>query len=583
MGNVIFYKGKKFTSGNTEYKVEQIGGVDTNANYEILLSGSADDTTHIEGTKKTSTLHYNPYTKSLLVKNGSLTVGSFDIADYGGITINKTDITLSSGWIGNETSLKTALGSIDPSGKVSKSGDTMTGDLTIGSTTVDRSLNIYQGSIYRKSPNVTIDTSSDNHVTADVGGGLYWQDSASYSYGRLRGVANVYGNTFVDIASYNKTTSGTEIENHIRAYANKDGTKTYDISDESNFRSALGLGTMATQSSSSYVLKTGDTMSGTLQFSNQTTNIIVPARSVTYIAGNQGNAGIYAKKTIDSDQWYPIMCMDTKSGGSWAIGNYNNEYLQFSYATKANRDSSTNSTSIVNLRNTAGTIALTSDLSSYLPLTGGTLTGNLKVGNLTLYSAGSNGGINSMLIGDDVTIGDCNAGGCFGMKSTGTNAGFKFYNSSGGSIGGLQSTNGTLQWLNSSGTAYNVAHTGNCATGDSNGQIKIGGTNYAVKGLSTGAYKAINCRIYAGTVVRSVTAGATATVFTYAQLNTLMGVSNSTYANTVVYACNGDYGSQNHRIYSVDCVPSGSRWDVRFGDNCQTGNYRFNYIVCYWG
>jgi hypothetical protein len=48
-----------------------------------------------------------------------------------------------------------------------------------------------------------------------------------------------------------------------------------------------------------------------------------------------------------------------------------------------------------------------------------------------------------------------------GMKSTGTNAGFKFFNSSGTSIGGLQSTNGTLQWQNASGTFYNVYHSGN--------------------------------------------------------------------------------------------------------------------------
>lgn len=111
---------------------------------------------------------------------------------------------------------------------------------------------------------------------------------------------------------------------------------------------------------------------------------------------------------------------------------------------------------------TSGSIPLT---NTYLPLAGGTMTGsvtcttsgaNLKWGNITLYGGGSNDGNNSILIGDDVTIGDCNAGGCFGMKSTGNNAGFKFFNSSGNSIGGLQSTNGTLQWINSSGTAYNV-------------------------------------------------------------------------------------------------------------------------------
>jgi hypothetical protein len=49
----------------------------------------------------------------------------------------------------------------------------------------------------------------------------------------------------------------------------------------------------------------------------------------------------------------------------------------------------------------AGTIALTSDLSAYLPLTGGTLTGT--TGNrLTLYNSGNNSGINGLLIDSDI-------------------------------------------------------------------------------------------------------------------------------------------------------------------------------------
>lgn len=127
-------------------------------------------------------------------------------------------------------------------------------------------------------------------------------------------------------------------------------------------------------------------------------NIIVPPRSISYIQGNNGNAGIYAKKTLNTDQWYPVVCMDTKAGGSWAIGNYNNEYLQFSYATKANRDSGTNSTSIVNLRNTAGTIALTSEAIKSISRSGTTFTATRADGttftftqqdNNTTYSAGT--------------------------------------------------------------------------------------------------------------------------------------------------------------------------------------------------
>ena len=85
---------------------------------------------------------------------------------------------------------------------------------------------------------------------------------------------------------------------------------------------------------------------------------------------------------------------------------------------------------------------------------------NIEWGNIKIYGGGSNGGSNSILIGDDVTIGDCNIGGSFGMVSTGANAGFRFFNSSKASIGGIQSTNGTLQWFTGS-ELKNILHAGN--------------------------------------------------------------------------------------------------------------------------
>jgi hypothetical protein len=106
---------------------------------------------------------------------------------------------------------------------------------------------------------------------------------------------------------------------------------------------------------------------------------------------------------------------------------------------------------------------------------------NLKWGNITIYGGGSNGGINSLLVGDDVTIGDCNLGGIMGMKSTGNNAGFKFFNSSGTSIGGLQSTNGTLQWQNASGTFYNIIHSGNIGSQSVNYATSAGSATKATK------------------------------------------------------------------------------------------------------
>ena len=54
-----------------------------------------------------------------------------------------------------------------------------------------------------------------------------------------------------------------------------------------------------------------------------------------------------------------------------------------------------------------------------------------------LNGAATNGGINSIRVGDDVWLGDCNSSGIMGMKSTSTNCGFYFYNNSGTQIGQL--------------------------------------------------------------------------------------------------------------------------------------------------
>lgn len=81
-------------------------------------------------------------------------------------------------------------------------------------------------------------------------------------------------------------------------------------------------------------------------------------------------------------------------------------------------------------------LAWTSDLDSYLLKSGGTMTGNITIGNSTFYASGSNGGINSLAITDDCILGDCNIGGHLGLKSlNSSDAGISFYNSSGLQLG----------------------------------------------------------------------------------------------------------------------------------------------------
>ena len=76
--------------------------------------------------------------------------------------------------------------------------------------------------------------------------------------------------------------------------------------------------------------------------------------------------------------------------------------------------------------------------STYLPFSGGRLTGDLDVGNTTIFASGSDGGFNSMMIGNDAYLGDCNIYGHIGVRTTvsGTQvAGFQFYTSDSQNLG----------------------------------------------------------------------------------------------------------------------------------------------------
>lgn len=178
---------------------------------------------------------------------------------------------------------------------VKKSGDTMTGNLTLAGN------ELHMG---------TTSSSSDDS------GDIVWY------YGSGQEKARVWADdtpTTVNAGRLN-----------FRCYKS-DGT-------------ALSSGKLATSSDvDGKVSKSGDTMSNTLAFSNGTRNIEVPNRSITYVDGAKGNAGIYMPHTYNKDEWGPLATIQTKTGGSWQIGNYNNDHLSFVKFTKANIDSSTNS------------------------------------------------------------------------------------------------------------------------------------------------------------------------------------------------------------------------------------------------
>ena len=85
--------------------------------------------------------------------------------------------------------------------------------------------------------------------------------------------------------------------------------------------------------------------------------------------------------------------------------------------------------------------------AKYLPLTGGTLTGQLKI-----VASALNGAYNGLLIGDDCYIGDCNIANTIGfMGSTNTNAGMVKFGKGGmqfGYNGSNHIASTTAQWTN---------------------------------------------------------------------------------------------------------------------------------------
>lgn len=140
------------------------------------------------------------------------------------------------------------------------------------------------------------------------------------------------------------------------------------------------------------------------------------------------------RKLLDSSNYTDYTVTKTGDGasGTWDINITGNAAT----ATKATQDGSGNViTSKYVTVDTAQTI------------TGGKSFGTNGAG-CYINGAGTNGGLNSILIGDDVWLGDCNASGIMGMKSTGSNCGFYFYNSGGTQIGQFYCRNTTDIYTN---------------------------------------------------------------------------------------------------------------------------------------
>lgn len=83
-------------------------------------------------------------------------------------------------------------------------------------------------------------------------------------------------------------------------------------------------------------------------------------------------------KTTSYTGYGPVISMKT-STGDWSLGVYLDDYAYLTFITDTNYNNSTNSATYqLKFPKATGTLATTSDLSSYLPLSGGTMTGPIR-------------------------------------------------------------------------------------------------------------------------------------------------------------------------------------------------------------
>ena len=81
-----------------------------------------------------------------------------------------------------------------------------------------------------------------------------------------------------------------------------------------------------------------------------------------------------------------------------------------------------------------------------------------------------------------------------------------------------------------------------------------------------------------------LTAGKTGTsrqLFSNSEINSLLGVSNSSNGNTAIAVSNGDGAATG--VHVEGCTYQNGAWHVVFNTNIGSVPIRINYIITYWG
>ena len=248
----------------------------------------------------------------------------------------------------------------------------------------------------------------------------------------------------------------------------------------------------STRKLSNYLPKSGGAMTG----------IITRDAGGSWIKARD-NAIIKTVRTSGQGaDWHPAVAIKTSSG-CWSFGSVGGETLAISYDTDANYNAENNEAAAIYFPSagSTGTLALTSQLNDYLPKSGGTLTGLLKISTGDGITDASGNGMLCYHPSDwsGVSASQWGVGAitCQGVIRSDNNP-LKHYRPDGtyeiiDSKGG-QSISSSLRVASldihntneingvSNGNAHlNYASSGNVSIANGGGNVCIGGTSYSYK------------------------------------------------------------------------------------------------------
>lgn len=271
-----------------------------------------------------------------------------------------------------------------------------------------------------------------------TGSGVVGQVSFFNGTQVLAGNNNLFWDNVNSRLGINTTTPGQPLDIHSTGNTlvqlNNTTTANSNISFQNQNVAKWRVGNVYNAGANSFNIENAGLLTNALTISSTTNNITLTGAlggTSSTFSGNVNGGTFYSQAGI-----FLSTSGQATSGGGFATINGGNTYLDF----RPNNGGifllsfPYNTTRTFTLPNADGTIALTSDLSSYLPLTGGTLTGNLNITNSSGTSVlginSSTGNINSLGFSvNSISVGALNIGANFFQFNSNTANGYLFKNS----------------------------------------------------------------------------------------------------------------------------------------------------------